>query len=1013
MFSNHSKECAKPFSNHSKECAKPMNQIVTPLINKSLDTSVLEIYQESDRTLSSYHYRYLVEKRGLPANWVLANCRSVDASEASELLHYSAKSAGLWIQGESWQGQFKPDKPWKRDGQKKAPKYRTPAGDDYDAILPTHPEIKNYWHDLEVLKERCWKIDGKSYLIITEGVFKAIVGMSHGLPIIALMGVEMGLTSAKADPQGKRYLVPTLERLAKAGFNFIIAFDADCATNDFVVKAEHKLIHRIKQFGCECLTITGSWTVDEGKGMDDFIQANGIEAFRTKLLAAREREDYTPPKGNQPPTPKALANELADEFRDKWAYDLSQQTWRIWNGKFWEREHEKVCLSILKAQVEAMGIDYPRAAYLKDTLELLSLILIRKTWETFDRSEWIAGINGVLSLTTGKVKPHQPGFGFTSVLPHEVMPFSPAEIEREILRQLQENCPEVHHFFSSSVLGSDQKTLKLLAVVAGILRFRFSKLQKFVHLIGDPGTGKGTFMRLLKDAVGSINTQSASLTNLSDGSVMARIIDAQLALFPDERKQVGVEWLLKLTGGDDIDYRKVYTAGASSPFHGSVVVASNSPVFSGDTTGLDRRLCLIPFQHIVPSHQRDPELQDRLKAEVPKLVSVALAMPQSLVDDLICGRGIGQMDDIRWHEWQMKVQMDKVAAFIDEMVVADDSTAIGAKTLFEAYLEWSNRNNHSNAGSLTFFGQRFRQYMKWLEMSESKRLHGCVRYIGIRLREKGELTPPIQDLLALNCPPETGGDTLGDTGGTPCNLLSETIGDTRDTSLIKDFLEQTEIFSEDSEFSTKKFSSETVPTLPYPLPEQDTDSLPDIDGGHLNPPPSVNPSQSVPAEITPGDYVRFINPHKLPESRQFEKLTLMVVEILAGCLAICLLPDGSNKSFGVTTLEKLDKVVNQSGQYQPQLVDELHGWEHLHSQRSYPNPKSNNIHSSQKRALAVRGAFRAAGTKDDLLALLGENGGKFSKYELLWVQDWLKNYFPVEYQCLMVTCGISQPSLFS
>lgn len=890
-------------------------------------------YQQGERaTVTSGHYRELIEKRGLQIEWVLANCRSITAHQATDLLGYQAKSDGLLLQGDGWQIQFKPDKPWKSQEDKKPAKYRSPLG-DYDAILPSHPGIKDYWNNLEALKERCWKIDGKPFLLITEGLFKAIAASAHGLPTVALLGVEMGLTSAKADPQGKRYLVPTLERLAKAGFGFIIAFDADCATNDFVVKAEHKLIHRIKQFGCDCLTITGTWNTDEGKGMDDYIQMNGVEAFRAKLLQARERDFYTPSNDKKPPTPKALADELSDKFRERWAYDLSQQTWRIWNDTVWERRHDKVCQRQLKMQVQAMNIDYPREAYIKDVLESLGLILLQEEWETFDRSEWIAGKNGVLNLTTGKVEEHQPGFGFTSVLPHEVRPFSSAQTEDEILSQLQETCPEAHHFFSSSVLGDKRKTLKLLAVVAGVLRFRFSKLQKFCHLIGEPGTGKGTFMRLLKDVVGAKNSQSASLTNLKDGSVMARIIEAQLALFPDERKQVGVEWLLKLTGGDDIDYRKVYSAGACSPFHGSVVVASNSPIFSGDTTGLDRRLCLIPFLNVISDHQRDPELQDRLKAEVPLLISVALAMPQSLVDDLICGRGIGAMEDTRWHEWQMKVLMDKVAAFIDERVVTEESGAISAMEAFDAYLEWAKSNNHSNAGSLTFFGQRFRQHLKWLGMSESKRLHGRVRYIGVRLRFTEELTPHIQDKLSPNCPPGTLGDTLGDSWGTPSNPLPEPRGDTRDTFSIKDFSEAEQNFSKEKTSPAKKIEQKTVPSVPSALPEK-------VSASPSNPPPTITrDTSSVP------------------------------------------------------------------------LTDE-EAWEDFSQQhKPYPNPKSNDVRSSQKRVNKIRAAVRAANTKEDLSALRRENGGEYSRDELLWVQNFLKNYFPSEYEYLIITANTSQPNL--
>ncbi len=72
------------------------------------------------------------------------------------------------------QYQFKPDKPWSDKPGKKAPKYRTAAGDEYDAILPRHPINPNYWLDIEKLKDQCYQINGYPMLLVTEGGFKAI-----------------------------------------------------------------------------------------------------------------------------------------------------------------------------------------------------------------------------------------------------------------------------------------------------------------------------------------------------------------------------------------------------------------------------------------------------------------------------------------------------------------------------------------------------------------------------------------------------------------------------------------------------------------------------------------------------------------------------------------------------------------------------------------------------------------------------------------------------------------------
>jgi putative DNA primase/helicase len=61
------------------------------------------------------------------------------------------------------------------------------------------------------------------YILLTEGVFKALAGCSNGIPTISLLGVEQGLTGKARDPENQRFLVPALRKLAEAGFGFIIA----------------------------------------------------------------------------------------------------------------------------------------------------------------------------------------------------------------------------------------------------------------------------------------------------------------------------------------------------------------------------------------------------------------------------------------------------------------------------------------------------------------------------------------------------------------------------------------------------------------------------------------------------------------------------------------------------------------------------------------------------------------------------------------------------------------------
>ncbi|MEG4997847.1 DUF3854 domain-containing protein [Microcoleus sp. B4-D4] len=247
---------------------------------------------ESTAYLSPKHKSH-IESRGLLNSWSYANCRTVSAEEASFYLGYTAKSGGILFVGNTTQFQFRPDKPWKSESCKKAPKYRTPVG-EYDAFLPQHPTDKNYW-DTENLKQHCYRINDHPCIVLTEGPFKGIAGCANGIPTIALLGVSMGLTSKKGDIQGKRYLVETLEKYARAGFGFIFAFDADAATNPNVNWEQRKLGSQLLKFSVPVYSITGVWDVGtegETKGMDDFIQKKGIEEFRRMLVKSVSFEDW-------------------------------------------------------------------------------------------------------------------------------------------------------------------------------------------------------------------------------------------------------------------------------------------------------------------------------------------------------------------------------------------------------------------------------------------------------------------------------------------------------------------------------------------------------------------------------------------------------------------------------------------------------------------------------------------------------------------------------------------------
>ena len=328
---------------------------------------------------------------------------------------------------------------------------------------------------------------------------------------------------------------------------------------------------------------------------------------------------------------------------------------------------------MLKTVIDAKNIDYTGDAFLNDVLKLLTKTLRVARWQVWERKRYTNFNNCVLDADNFRILEHSPGMGFTSHLPYEYKPLV-GKIQ-DALEALKANCPHIYNWMKTAMQGSAKKMLKILAIVNGVLKFRFHDVQMFVHLVGKPRSGKGTLARLLEKVVGDANFGACQLDKLKDGSTVASIIDKQLVVFADERKPTGIDSILSFAGGDAVSYREVYRPAAHAFFYGLLLICSNKPIFVGDTTGLERRLCLLNFDNPIPTERRNPSLEKDFEPEIAALIAIALTMPDSLVTQLIQGTGESQITEFKAKEWDMKYQSDSIAAYFnDKLIIAEDST---------------------------------------------------------------------------------------------------------------------------------------------------------------------------------------------------------------------------------------------------------------------------------------------------------------------------------------------------
>ncbi len=743
--------------------------------------------EQTTVNLSPQDYKHCCSDRGLNPDWVKANCFSLDIPSASEFLHYQAKSRGILIKGSNGQSQFRPNKAWSNKQGQKAPKYRTPLGDQYDALLPSHPTDPTFWIDIPALKERCYKINGIPIIVLAEGGFKAIALCSYDIPSFSILGVEMGLTPSKDDPQGKRYVVGEIERLAKYGFGFMMGFDADSYTKTPVKQGLIKLARKIQQFDVPVYNFP-RWDECLGKGLDDYIQQQGIEAFRKNLLSQAVSFDtwYEEYGKNafdkKPPKADILGAEIAEKYRDTWIFCDQLKTWLAYGLEtegIWTVVSPEYLEAEVHAIVKARNIKgYNTNAYIKNIVGALKRELYQRKWDELPSTDWLPFENGVLEIATGKLHEHSPGFRLTWKLPRDYV-------------IVEQGWKAIANWLDEATKGNKEYKELLLCFAAGVLRGR-SDLQKFMHLIGGGGSGKSTFTNLITALIGEENTVTIDLSDLEDKHERARIFGKRLVVLPDQDKAPKkLSSFKRLTGQDRLSGRRLFENGFEHIFSGMAIVTSNFPIFHTNVgSWLHRRQIMIPFDYQCPKHKKRDLMKD-FEPELGALTSYLLSIPSERIEAVLNGLGSSNLNST---VWESQMRSDGLAAWLNDWVVQDcmASVRIGSNskewmseedydatrsTLYGSYALYCRQTNRSAKSPQNFSAELLELGTSIVGWSMEKgRVTMCgktVRVIkGIRLRGDNDNLPTVEETLEVDKSADKGTDGGNDNSS---DSISETV----------------------------------------------------------------------------------------------------------------------------------------------------------------------------------------------------------------------------------------------
>ncbi len=301
--------------------------------------------------------------------------------------------------------------------------------------------------------------------------------------------------------------------------------------------------------------------------------------------------------------------------------------------------------------------------------------------------------NGLYSVNTGELKPHDPSFIYTRQINAEYEPN---------LKEAPTFTKYIHDLCTDKNGNIDvQKKLALAQwlglAISNIAGYRTKKMLILYSPIGN--TGKSQYLNLLNHLIGSEFISNVALQNMNEDKgrfAFAGIGQTRLIINGDNSKAtVKDSSILKsLTGGDYIKSEGKGQAIKTVLFRGLISIACNDLPYIADDKGehLYNRFLLIPCTHVLEEHERDTRLFDKMIHEIPAIVNFALAGLNTLVASNFI---FAKPADTEEYLEEYRKNSDTVYSYLIEegyRITKNPLDKISKKRLFNGYILYCSEN---------------------------------------------------------------------------------------------------------------------------------------------------------------------------------------------------------------------------------------------------------------------------------------------------------------------------------
>lgn len=330
--------------------------------------------------------------------------------------------------------------------------------------------------------------------------------------------------------------------------------------------------------------------------------------------------------------------------------------------------------------------------------------------------------NCLISLKTGKTAEHDKKYMISKLAP--------------VTYDENAKCPRWDRFIEEITCGDKSLQLYLQRMI-GYCMTAYTKEQCIFFLYGNGSNGKSVFVDTIAYMLGEYAASCQPETvmmrdrnNTARGD-LARLKGARMVVTsePNDGCRLDEGIVKQMTGGTENKLTARFLYGREFEFSPEfkIVMSTNyKPVIKGTDNGIWRRVRLIPFTAEFTKENRDPQLTEKLRRELPGILNWAIAGAVGW-----CKEGLPPCAIIDEAGQEYRSEMDRVQQFLDDCTTRSESSSTQASTLYKCYKAWcSEQGDRFPVGSTKFFMELKRRF-------KSRKTEAYNEYIGIKINDLG------------------------------------------------------------------------------------------------------------------------------------------------------------------------------------------------------------------------------------------------------------------------------------